>query len=406
MDKHVKTQLVKFNLYGFFKNLKFFDPFLVLYLTYQNFTLAQIGFLWAIREAIIYLFEIPSGVMADKFGRKLELVICFIFYILSFIFFFIGGSYYVFVIAFILFGLGEAFRSGTHKAMIMDFMDHHDLKENKSKIYGKTRSYSLIGSTVSSLLAIILIQFIDNLSTLFLIAIIPYIVDMLLIISYPNYLNSKTEHKFSFKEFYNGSISIIKTTMQDKSLRRTLIDSASYGAMFKTIKDYIQVLLLALIAKEIGSNSESITENYLAIIYAGLFLLSSIASRYSHTFTRWIKRDKLLSVIRLFNALITFLIVITNNMSVLIIQFAFLYVLLNIRKPLMIEKIGEISPKKERASVLSVESQLTSIFIIVFAPLLGLIYDNFGVKILFTVIACIYIVGFALNRKEVNNEKI
>ena len=87
-QRHIKTQLMKFNFYGLFKNLKFFDPYLWVYLYNNGLDITKIGFLIAIREVIIYIFEIPSGVFADEFGRKTELVICFLFYIASFVLFF------------------------------------------------------------------------------------------------------------------------------------------------------------------------------------------------------------------------------------------------------------------------------------------------------------------------------
>jgi len=82
-----------------------------------HLNLFQIGVLFSIRETIAYIFEVPSGIFADQYGKKNELMICFIFYILSFFFFFLGGSYLVIVIAMVFFGLGEAFRTGTHKPL-------------------------------------------------------------------------------------------------------------------------------------------------------------------------------------------------------------------------------------------------------------------------------------------------
>ena len=188
--KH-RVQIAKFGMYGFLKNLRFFEPFLLLYLIQSGLNLFQIGLLYSIREATMYIFEIPSGVIADRYGKKNELIMCFLFYIVSFVIFFIGGNFLVFVIAIILYGLGEAFRSGTHKAMIMAYLDRHEIKESKSKVYGLTRSYSLMGSFVSSISAVILVLLLPNLNLLFIIAIIPYVLDLLLIVSYPSYLNQK-----------------------------------------------------------------------------------------------------------------------------------------------------------------------------------------------------------------------
>ncbi len=399
-DKAITRQLMKFNMYGFFKNLRFFDPFLLLYLTYNNLTLTQIGFLWAIREVVIYVLEIPSGVFADNYGRKLELVICFIFYIASFVMFYLGSSFSEFVIAFALYGFGEALRSGTHKAMILEFLDYHKLTTSKSKVYGKTRSYSMIGSAVSSIFAILLIKILPELSMLFLVAIIPYIIDFFLILSYPNYLNTKTKHKFSFSEFLQGTLLVIATSVKEVKLRKVLLDSASYNAIFKTIKDYIQIIIFALLISSIGNEDNSI-EIIIGIVYAGMFILSAIASRYSHLLLTKISKDKLLRLIWIASSVTSVLLVILGNSLITTIGlFSLFYVLLNIRKPIMVEKISEEISPDLRASILSVESQLTSLLIIVLAPLFGFIFDRFGINYVFVSIAVISIVSTLIYKKK------
>jgi len=123
----------KFRFYGFFKNLRFFEPFLLIMLLDPSIGLSlfEIGLLISIREIFTYIFEIPSGMIADKFGKKRELLICFIFYIISFVFYFFGldpdtvvSNLVFLVIASIFFGLGESFRSGTHKAMELLWMEN------------------------------------------------------------------------------------------------------------------------------------------------------------------------------------------------------------------------------------------------------------------------------------------
>jgi MFS family permease len=146
-----KDKLIwKFSFYGLLKNLKFFEPYLIIYLLGLNFSLFKIGVLFSIREAIIYIFEVPSGIIADNYGKKKELMICFIFYIISFLLFFIATNIYIITLAFIFYGLGEAFRSGTHKAMIYSYLERKNWFEYKAFVYGRTRSFSLIGSSVSA----------------------------------------------------------------------------------------------------------------------------------------------------------------------------------------------------------------------------------------------------------------
>jgi len=389
MEKHIKNQITKFKFYGFFKNLRFFDPFLLLYLTYSGVTITQIGILWAIREFTVYIFEIPSGILADNFGRKNELIICFVFYILSFIMFYFGGSFFFFSMAFVLYGLGEAFRSGTHKAMIMEFLEYHNIKGKKSMIYGSTRSFSMLGSTVSSLLSIVLVSVINNLSILFLLSIIPYLLDLVLILSYPTYLNIKTKHRFTFKEFYKSTIFLIINFFKNRDQRLVIADSALYNAIFKTIKDYVQLIMLGILTVSIISNPDEI-ELYIALIYSFLFFISAISSKYAYKLLSFKHKDYILNTIWLMMSVVSVFFIFTNNsITATLFVFSLLYILLNIRKPLMIEKISEVTNNNQRASILSVESQLTSLMIIIMAPIFGYLYDNYGVNVIFATIASI-----------------
>lgn len=108
-----KDRLIwKFCFYGFFKNLKFFEPYLFIYLLSKGLDFFHIGLLYSIREAFKYIFEVPSGIIADNYGKRNELLVCFIFYIFSFVLFFLGNGFILISIGMAFFGLGEAFRSG------------------------------------------------------------------------------------------------------------------------------------------------------------------------------------------------------------------------------------------------------------------------------------------------------
>ena len=146
-------QYFKFCTYGFLKNLRFFDAFFILFLVEKGLSFTQIGLLYAIREVITNLFELPSGIIADTFGRKRALAGSFVLYISSFILFYLFQDFWFFMIAFMLFGLAEAFRSGTHKGMIMDYLKLNNWETQAANYYGHTRSWSMKGSALSALVA-------------------------------------------------------------------------------------------------------------------------------------------------------------------------------------------------------------------------------------------------------------
>lgn len=101
------TQFYKFCAYGFLKNLRFYEPFLMLFFLEKGLSFLQIGTLYAAREVCVNIVEIPSGVIADSLGRKRSMAVSFISYILSFLVFFAADSYWVLFLAMIVYAGGE-----------------------------------------------------------------------------------------------------------------------------------------------------------------------------------------------------------------------------------------------------------------------------------------------------------
>ncbi len=408
--RRIKNQILKFSVYGFLKNLRFFDPYLYLYFIESGLEYTQIGFLLTVRELVIYIFEVPSGVLADRFGKKTELIISFAFYIISFVLFFIGSGFTDYAIAMVFFGLGEAFRSGTHKAMIMAYLDRYSIGDSKSKVYGKTRSFSLIGSTISSLISIIFIIVLPNLSWLFIIAIIPYLLDMGLILTYPSFLNERIDSRFKIKEFFKENIRAIQYVFSSRNVRKLLIGSAGYNAGFKSIKDYIQPLIVSITLSYILFSNFSAVENtkiYLGFIYAVIYLISAYAAFNSHKLTKYIKRDTIITSMWIFSGISLIILgMLINQLIAVLIVFLLLYIYLNIRKPLMIEKIGDSVDSDKRASVLSIESQFTSLLIALIAPILGYIADSHSIELMLTIsgliMTSIYLISVLYKRTLLN----
>lgn len=397
----------KFRFYGFIKNLRFFEPYLLIillvYFSDSDFPLLKIGSLVLVQEVFTYVFEVPSGIIADKFGKKNELLICFIFYIVSFGLYFTGlrlSSRFVFVLFFAagFFGLGEAFRSGTHKAMILTWMDKNEFQEFKSFVYGTTRSWSLIGSAINGVLSIFLIFAVGAIEWIFIIAIVPYVLDFILITTYPSYMNDHvTSDKTILQEMRQG-LKDIFSAFKNRNLVKGVFSSASYDAVYKSIKDYIQPVIkiyIGVIILNLGLDSLGLTENNLITIILGsmytiFYIFSSVASRNAYRVKTLVKSSKRAMDILFYlfaGVLILNSVFIWVNIPVVVIfLFLFIYIFENLRRPLAVDFIGGIMKKEQRATILSVEAQFKSILVFIFAPLFGFIAD-FSIPVLFVIIA-------------------
>src|SRR6056297_3101450 len=375
------NQIKKFCYYGFLKNLRFFEPYLYIYLLQVvQLNLFQIGILLSLRELTTYLFEIPSGVFADQYGKKNELVLCFLFYIISFFLFYVGSQYLIIIFAMFFFGLGEAFRSGTHKAMIYSYLEQKGYFKYKNFVYGRTRSYSLIGSSLSAFIAIFLIIQFPGIRTIFLFSIIPYLVDFLLILSYPSSLNESLETKFSFKKI--------------------IFSSSLFDSIFKILKDYIQPILSNLILVSgiyviESMNAEIQLKIILGVIYGVIYIFSAWVSRNIYRLNQWWHSDQLMDItFEIFG--ITFFVLAlaikTKLMFVVIVFYLLLYLLKDGRRPLAVDVFGDYMKRNERATVLSIESQIRSLLMIILAPIFGFIAHRFSIAVLFFLIGIFILV--------------
>ena len=394
-------QIWKFCFYGLLKNLKFFEPYLWIYLLSLGLNLFKIGLLFSIKEIITYIFEIPSGIFADNYGRKKELMISFTFYIISFALFFLGINIYLLSLAMIFFGLGEAFRSGTHKAMIYSYLEQKDWFQYKTFVYGRTRSFSLLGSSISAFLSIIFVLNLPAIKWIFLLCIIPYILDFLLIWSYPDSLDERRESNLTIAGFFKQIPIQLKNIFANKLLSKVLLSSSLYDGIFKTIKDYIQPILkstlLVLAASTLSNfNNDSMIKIYLGVIYGVFYIFSSFASRNVYKLNNKFDSNKLMSVFFDIMGIACFALfaAIKNNFTIIVIVIFFiLYLLKDARRPLVVAVCGDNMNKHERATVMSVDSQLKSFFAIILAPLFGFIADKYSIYTLFLFIGIFIIIA-------------
>ena len=84
--------LFRFSLYGILKNQRYYDPFLILAFREKGLSFLQIGILIGFREVVTNLFEVPSGAVADLYGRRRSMIFSFSAYIASFVTFALSNS--------------------------------------------------------------------------------------------------------------------------------------------------------------------------------------------------------------------------------------------------------------------------------------------------------------------------
>ncbi|MFW6119765.1 MAG: MFS transporter [Petrotogales bacterium] len=399
-------QFYKFASYGFLKNLRFFEPFIILFFRQMDFSFLQIGILFSIREVSTNLLELPTGFIADLYGRKISMVFAMISYIISFIVFFFFPQFLVYAIAMVLFGLGEALRSGTHKAMILEHLRINNALDTRAEYYGSTRAASQMGSAINSLLAATIVFWSGNYRVVFLAALIPYLGNLFNLASYPKELDGDIKKK-SKKETFKDFFSIFK----DKYSLKGIFNSTVFDAFFKTISVYLQPVLQGLalsLPLLLDFENEKRTAVIVGIAYFFIYLATSYASKNADRISKKAGNiETAINVMFLIGAILIILSGIFHYLDiriVTVIMFMGLYVLQNLRRPLNISYISGKISHKTMASGLSAESQLKTILMAVLAPIIGFLADSIGIAFALVLSGLIMAGLFFLVRLRINKK--
>lgn len=348
---------------------------------------SQIGILYAVKEVVLNLFEIPSGIAADTWGRKYTLAGSFIIFIVSFIVFYFSSSFVLFLFAFALFGMADAFRTGIHKAMMTDYLELNGWIQYRTAYYGNTRGWSQRGLAVSSLIGGFVIYLAGSYSSIFLYSIIPYLLCFGLLLSYPDELNRAIKKGGNKRGAQVGqTLKDFWQILQKPRVLALITNSAAFTAYQRSVKDYLQPTMVAALATlpvlaETGSKQRN--GLLIGMIYFLIYLLTSQASKSSGKVAdRHLRKASILS----------FLIGVTAGVFVgwfyqlewwwlSILLFALIFIVENFRKPTVTSLVADSVPTKLLATVLSAQSQLRTIISALISLALGFLADWYGIGI-------------------------
>ncbi len=380
-----KRILFRFSLYGFLKNQTYYEPFLILAFREKGLSFFAIGLLVGFRELCISLFEVPSGAVADLYGRRKAMILSFTSYIVSFAVLAMSATLWHLFVAMFLFALGEVFRTGTHKAMIFDWLRAHGRQAERTRVYGYTRSWSKMGSALAAVIAAGLVFWRGRYSDVFWLCIIPYLVNIVNFMGYPPETEGDSVEERHGRRVGGHVWAALKQAWRHKAQRRLLLESTGFEGTFKVAKDYLQpTLKLAALSLPLLTRfaDRQRTALLVGVVYCALYLFSSAASRQAHRLAQWRGGDDAAArfiwgiALVLYAALIPALFF--KAALVAIPAFISIYIIQNLWRPALVSRLNAVSDPNLAATTLSIESQSKSLYAVAVAPLLGLAVDHVG----------------------------
>ena len=125
-------------------------PVVVPFMESYGLGMAEIYQLQAIFAISVVLLEVPSGYLADLFGRKISLILAGVFHGAAFTVLAQSGDFWGFVVFELLAALGNSFYSGSDVALIYDTQEALGESAEDSSMLGRKLMWSQVGETIAA----------------------------------------------------------------------------------------------------------------------------------------------------------------------------------------------------------------------------------------------------------------
>ncbi|WP_181350344.1 MFS transporter [Thalassobacillus sp. CUG 92003] len=147
-----KRNITMIYIYVFFAQLFFDRALWVIYLGDKGLSFGEIGLLEAVLHLAIVLFEVPTGMIADLYGRKVSLLLGNIFSIAYGTFMLVSDAFSMFTLAFMSMGLIITFQSGAEQALAYDTLKEEKREKDFTRIFGSMTAIGLLSLSLAKFL--------------------------------------------------------------------------------------------------------------------------------------------------------------------------------------------------------------------------------------------------------------
>jgi MFS family permease len=355
----MRSTITRLYIANFFIGLVFWYGIEKLFMQSIGIDAVGIGIVIATLVGFNFLFDIPSGILADRWSRKGVLTLSLISMIICCLILGSADNLLMYIVGYgIFYGLYVVGTSGTSAALVYDTLHQYGKSELYSKVMGKTYAFYLLGIAVANILSGFLANLLNFQATYF-ITIISCVVAIIIILT----IKEPTFHKKEQKERIIQQLSSITKTIAKSKLIFTLTIILSALTVVQVFKnDFGQLYILRYISEP----------EFIGLLWAAGALSWAAGNIVAHHF-----KSRLTTLVALSVFPLIFMSFIDNWFSLVLfmVQQVVMGALFN-----QIEtRVQDVTPSSVRTSILSVLSSLGRAVSIPASIFIGWIISHYDV---------------------------
>ncbi len=382
----MKRNITILYLYTFLSTFILFYATDVLFYVERGVTTSGYLFFIAIIYIIQLLFEIPSGVLADKYGKKRMLILSNILMIISTIIFIFSYNYIFFLVAIIIKGLDNALVTGIVNSMLYD--NHKENTKFNKILFVKNTYYN-----ISYMIAMILGgYFAENYSLVinYYITLIPLCINFCILFFLKDTIQKKKEEKILKKD-------VLKNAFKEIRNNKNIVNFIYTNALIFSI--------LRLLEESHPEYAADMGISYFVIgIYTALILVFCIFGNYIGTILhRKFYKYVFLGSSIVLGVLILLVGLINNFLGIILILL--LYIFSESYENITLSYLHENISSKSRVTVESITSAVLSIFGIIISLIVALLSSYYELTTVYIILGSI-LIGYGLVQLLLNIKKM
>lgn len=372
--KRLRKNIGKNYVFTLLNNFSFTNGIWMIYLASKGLTLTELGLVEGIFHITSFFMEIPTGVVADIWGRKVSRICGRMVSLLSSMIMLFSNNFLWFTIAFIILAISYNLESGAGDALVYDSLKELDEDKKYMKISGLNELMMQVASTGGLIIGGYLSKY--NYKYAYIAAIIIGLINFIHCFSFTEpKIEMETKDK-SLKTIKDQIVESYKIIVSAKSIGFLLIFSQAISMFNTSIFFYFQNYLLG----------NGISQDKIGIILALSSLGSAIVGANAYRIEKKIGQVGIIAVVPILISLCIWGVALSSYYYIFFIAVSSMESLIYVVAG---DYINKLIPSEKRATILSTGSMIFSAYMIVVFPLIGKMGDMYSLKISFQIIAFI-----------------
>jgi len=371
-NKYIQSNIWKYYLATALAYFGFFTPIIQLFYLDHNLTITKIAILGVIWSVVRIIIEVPSGILADKWGRKKVFAISSLFTVFQVIMIIYANNYWHFILASIFSAIAFSFLSGTNIAFFYDTLKQLKKEGEFEKLWARQDLFIQIPLIISFLSSGFLYKFSSLLP--FQLSLVFLIASFLLVLTFKEPECHKPIEEINAFNHFKQSIKFI---WDNKFLRAVLLFSVIFSIGSDISYGYGQIYLKQLALPVV----------LFGIAYTLKSLFCTVFANLAPVIRKKINYTGIFGIQIILITILFYVMVLTNNYLVGAICFILIAIphgMFSISKDSYINKHIE---SHHRATITSVFSFVIVISLLIAEPVTGYLADLYTMKLPFLLIA-------------------